>query len=165
MSNLYTDEHVSIHRHGCEQITAIIGHRRPMQGLAAPIKFLSFSTLKWRQSWQNLVLTMLEEQYRLRRACFNTPVWNYSRTEVRGQISTAQVIILSLYVHKQRQSWQKLALEVLDEQSILGWACFNTPVWVWGNYSRHYGQIQGSAVPVRILSLSVHSNKGNRDRI
>ena len=43
MSNLDSEEHVSIHQYGSEDIRDVIDRRRPMQGLAAPKGIFSLS--------------------------------------------------------------------------------------------------------------------------
>ena len=46
MSNLDSEEHISIHRYGSEEIAAIIGHRGQIQGSAAQSEFFLFQCIE-----------------------------------------------------------------------------------------------------------------------
>ena len=74
MSDPDSEEHVSIHRYVSEEIRDVIDRRRPTQGSAAPRGFF-FNCIKMKVVTAEKMLQVLDEEYGLRRPCFNTSVW------------------------------------------------------------------------------------------
>ena len=77
MSNLDSEEHVSIDRYGSEEIIDIniIDHKRPTQDRWIQKEFSLLHYIEMKVVMAKKMLQVLDEEYRLRKASFNISIW------------------------------------------------------------------------------------------